>query len=98
MGKSQIGIQMGHANSFLNIYVSKVFQWYKECFNPMSFDPWNTFLKIWNYLGILTPKMEVHLEVCGSIPSHSQECKMWLSGCTLSLHLSMHLLWSWTQG
>jgi hypothetical protein len=23
----------------LNIYVSRAFQWYKEIFNPMSFDP-----------------------------------------------------------
>jgi len=53
----------------------KNFQWYKELFNPMSFDPWNTFLKIWNSIGILTPKVGVHLGVCGFIPSHSQECK-----------------------
>ncbi len=32
----------------LDIYVSKKFQWYEELFNPMSFDPWNTFLKIWD--------------------------------------------------
>jgi hypothetical protein len=30
-----------------NIYVPTTFQWYKERFNPMSFDPCNLPLKIW---------------------------------------------------
>jgi len=55
----------------LDIYVLKYFQWYKELFNAMSFDLWNTFLKIWNSIGILLPKVGVHLGVCGFIPSHS---------------------------
>jgi hypothetical protein len=25
----------------LDIYIARVFQWYKKCFNPMSFDPCN---------------------------------------------------------
>jgi hypothetical protein len=29
----------------LNIYVSRAFQWYKECHKPLSFDPWNCSLK-----------------------------------------------------
>jgi hypothetical protein len=29
----------------LDMYVSKYFQWYKEFFNPMSFDLWNRSLK-----------------------------------------------------
>jgi hypothetical protein len=54
MGKSQIGTltfgpSFGHNLCFkysnglckpiLDIYVSIAFQWYKELFNPMSFDP-----------------------------------------------------------
>jgi len=29
----------GLAEFILDIYVSKAFQWYKEIFNPMGFDP-----------------------------------------------------------
>jgi hypothetical protein len=54
-----------------DIYVSKKFQWYKELFNLMNFDPWNTFLKIWESIGTPTPKMKAHLGVCRFIPSHS---------------------------
>jgi hypothetical protein len=31
----------------LNIYTSISFQWYKECFKTMGFDPCNFTLKIW---------------------------------------------------
>jgi hypothetical protein len=48
----------------------KIFQWYNEFFNAMSFDPWNFPMKIWQSIGILTPKMGAHLGVCGFIPSH----------------------------
>ncbi len=44
----------------------------------MNFDPLNCFLKIQDYVGILTPKTEIHLGVCGLNPSQSlalQECK-----------------------
>jgi sterol desaturase/sphingolipid hydroxylase (fatty acid hydroxylase superfamily) len=37
----------------------------------MSFDPCNCPLKVWESIGILTPKVGVHLEVWGFIPSHS---------------------------
>jgi hypothetical protein len=36
----------GSCKLILNIHVLKVFQWYKEFFNPMSFDPYNRPLKI----------------------------------------------------
>jgi hypothetical protein len=62
---------MGHASSFLSIYVLKKFQCYKELFNPMSFDPYNHLLKIWESIGTLTLKVGVHLEVWRFIPSHS---------------------------
>jgi hypothetical protein len=61
----------GSYNPILNIYVSRVFQWYNELFNPMKFDPWNTFLKIHKSIGIPIPKMGIHLGVCEFIPSHS---------------------------
>jgi pentatricopeptide repeat protein len=51
----------------------------------MSFDPWNTFLKIWDSIGIPIPEMGTHLGVCGFIPSHSWECKC-DSWVTLSNH------------
>jgi hypothetical protein len=47
----------------LNIYVSKSFQWYKEIFNPIGFDPCNLSLKIWESIGTPTPKVGAHLRV-----------------------------------
>jgi hypothetical protein len=44
--------------------ISKSFQWYKEFFNPMNFDPWNCPLKIWESIGTPTPKVELIWE-CG---------------------------------
>ncbi len=67
----------GSYESILNIYVSRVFQWYKELFNPMCFDPWNTSLKIQDSIGIPTPKVDLGVQsrVCRFIPSHFRECK-----------------------
>jgi hypothetical protein len=53
-----------------DIYISRNFQWYKELFNPMSFDPYNFFLEIREFIGTPTPKVITHLGVCGFIPSH----------------------------
>jgi len=36
----------------LDIYVPRSFQWYKECHKPLSFDPWNRYLKFWESIGI----------------------------------------------
>jgi hypothetical protein len=36
----------GSCKPISNIYVPRDFQWCKECFNSMNFDPWNCFLKI----------------------------------------------------
>jgi hypothetical protein len=55
----------------LDIYVSRTFQWYKELFNPMGFDPCNCFLKIRNSVETPTPKVGGHLGVWKFIPSHS---------------------------
>ncbi len=54
-----------------NIYVSKAFQWHKNIFNPMNFDPWNTFLKIRESIETPPPKVGANLGVCEFIPSHS---------------------------
>jgi len=61
----------GSCKPISNINVPKAFQWYKEIFNLMSFDPWNCLLKVWEYIGIPTPKVGAHLGVWGFIPSHS---------------------------
>jgi hypothetical protein len=55
----------------LDIYVLRAFQWYKENFNAMSFDPCNHPLKIWESIRTSTPKVGAHLGVWGFIPSHS---------------------------
>jgi hypothetical protein len=61
----------GSCEPILDIYISKGFQWYKELFNLMSFDPWNCVLKIQKSIGTPTPKVKTHLGVWGFIPSHS---------------------------
>jgi hypothetical protein len=81
MVKSQITDSFAHNLCFdhpsgshkpiLDIYVPKVFQWYKKPHNPMGFDPCNHFLKIWESIRTLMPKVGVHLGVWGFIPSHS---------------------------
>jgi hypothetical protein len=37
----------GSCEPILDIYISIAFQWYKELFNPLDFDPCNRSLKIW---------------------------------------------------
>jgi hypothetical protein len=61
----------GSCEPISDIYISIVFQWYKELFNPMGFDPCNCLSKIWESIGTPTPRMGVHLGVWGFIPSHS---------------------------
>ncbi len=70
----------GSCKSILNIYISRAFQWYKEIFNPMNFDPWNCSMKIRNSIGTPIPKMGVHFGVCELIPSNS----LAFSTCTFS--------------
>jgi hypothetical protein len=81
----------GSCEFILNIYVSRYFQWYKKLFN-LSFDPSNHSLTIRKCLGILIPKIGVHLRMCGFIHSHFLALSgvgMWLLGCIFGLHLSM---------
>jgi hypothetical protein len=61
----------GSCEPILEIYIPRFFQWYKELFNPMGFDPCNPFLKILESIGTLTPKVGAHLRVWGFIHSHS---------------------------
>ncbi len=69
----------GPCEPILNIYISRSFQWYNEVINPMSFDLWNCSLKIWDSIGIPTPKVGIHLGLCELSPSHTPshfwECK-----------------------
>jgi hypothetical protein len=60
----------GSCEPILDIYVSITFKWYKELFNPLSFDPYNRPMNIWKSTGTPIPKVEAPLEVWGFIPSH----------------------------
>jgi hypothetical protein len=81
LGGASLGLSFGHNLCFkylnelckpiLDICIPRIFQWYKELLNPMSFDLYNHLLKVQESIGTLTPKMEIHLEVWGFIPSHS---------------------------
>jgi hypothetical protein len=53
----------GSCEPILDIYVLRNFQWYKELFNPMGFDPCNCSLKIRESIETPTPKVGVHLGV-----------------------------------
>jgi hypothetical protein len=75
----------GSCEPILNIYVPRAFQWYKEFFNPMGFNPFNHSLKIWESTGTLTPKVGAHLGVWGFIPSHSPTL-LGAWNVTISLH------------
>ncbi len=81
IGNLSFGLSFGHTLCFkypngsceliLDIYFARTFQWYKELFNPMSFDHDNRPLKIQKSTGTPTPKVGVHLGMWGFIPSHS---------------------------
>jgi len=47
------------------------FEWYKELFNPMVFDPYNHSLKIQKSIGTPILKVGAHFGVWRFIPSHS---------------------------
>jgi hypothetical protein len=70
-----------------HFYIPRAFQWYKEPFNSMSFDPYNCPLKIQESIRTPTSKVEAHLKVWGSFPHtllHSREYEMWLLGSLLA--------------
>jgi hypothetical protein len=93
-----------YLHTFIDIYVPRAFQWYKELPNLMGFDPCNRSLKIRESTGTPIPKMGAHLGVEVFILSHSptlstsQEHKMWLLGFTLGSHPCKPLPWSRAQG
>jgi hypothetical protein len=67
----------GSSEPILN-NIPRAFQCYKDLFNPMSFDPCNYPLKIWESIGTPT-KCELTLECEGSFPHillHSREHEM----------------------
>ncbi len=80
IGNLTLGLSFGHNLCFrcpngwckliLDIYVSIVFQWYKELFNPLGFDYCNCSLNIWESIGTPTPKVGVPLGVWRPISSH----------------------------
>jgi hypothetical protein len=87
----------GSCEPILDIYVPRDFQWYKERLNSMNFNPCNHPLKVWKSIGTPTPKMGVHLEVWGFIPSHSFAFPgAWnvTPRLTLGMHPRKPLLWS----
>ncbi len=61
----------GWCKLILDIFVPRSFQRYKKLFKPLSFDPYNCPLKIWEFTGTPSPKVGVFLGVWGFIPSHS---------------------------
>jgi len=73
----------------LNIYVPRVFQWYKECHKPLHFGPWNRSLKFRESISTPSPKVGVALGVLPHTPSHFLTlpgvCDM-----TLELLLGLH--------
>ncbi len=90
----------GSCEPILNIYVPRAFQWYNKVFNPLSFDPCNNSLKIWESTMTLIPKVEAPLGMWGFIPHiflHSQENAVWFLGFPLGPQPCKPLPWSWTQ-
>jgi hypothetical protein len=91
----------GWSETILDICVPRAFQWYKEYFNPMNFDPCNCPLKIRKSIGIPIPKVGAHLRAWGFIPSHSLAfLGAWnvTPGFILGSHLCKLLPWSWAEG
>ncbi len=76
----------GSYELILGIYVPRAFQWHKEIYNPMGFDPFNYSLKIWKSIRTLIPKVGAHLGMWRLIPSHSPTLPgVW--NVTLGLHI-----------
>jgi hypothetical protein len=79
-GNSTPGPSFGHNLCFrclneqcepiLDIYASRSFQWYKERYNPLRFNPCNRSLKFWKSTGTPSSKVGVALGVWGFTPSH----------------------------
>jgi hypothetical protein len=71
----------GSCKPILNIYIPRVFQWYKELFNPMGFHPWNHTLKIRDsnsQIGSSLGRVKVHSLALSHILG-SMKCDSWAS-------------------
>jgi len=84
----------GSCEPILDIYIPRSFQWYKELFNLLGFDPYNCSLKIWEFTRTPTSEVEVPLGVWGFIPSHFPS----LLGFPLGLQPCKPLPWLQAQG
>jgi len=81
IGNSTPGPSFGHNLCFrhpneqcepiLEIYISRAFQWYKECHKTLRFDPYNRSLKFRESTGTPSPKVGVALGVWVFTPSYS---------------------------
>ncbi len=74
----------GSCEPILNIFISIAFQWYKELFNPMSFDPLKLFFESSGIHLDSNFKVGAHLGVCGLILSFfytfmNMKCGFWAS-------------------
>ncbi len=77
----------GSCEPILDIYVLKAFQWYKEPFNLMNFDPAIAFWRFESPLGLQLPKWELIWEYGVSFRRtflHSWKHEMWLLGSLLA--------------
>jgi len=91
----------GSCEPILDIYILRDFQWHKEPFDTMGFEPWNHSLKIRESIEIPIPKVGIHLGVWEFIPSHSFEFpKAWnvIFRLTFGMHPHKPLPWSQAQG
>jgi hypothetical protein len=73
----------GSCEPILDVDVPRAFQWYKELFNPMIFDPYNRLLKIQESIGTRTPQngssfgsVKVHSLTLFCTPE-SMKCDSW---------------------
>jgi hypothetical protein len=92
----------GSCNPILDIYVLITFQWYENLFEPLSFDPYNHSLNIWESTKTPTPNMGVHLGVWRFFPltlfCTPGGMRMRLLSLVLARTLTSPLPWSWAQG
>jgi hypothetical protein len=84
----------GSCEPILDMYISIFFQWYKELFNPLSFDPSNYPLKIWE--STETPNSQSGSSF-GSVRVHSLTLSF-TPGLPLGPQPCKPLPWSQAQG
>jgi len=80
----------GSCEPILDIYVSIIFQWYKEILNPLVLTPVIVLWKFGSPPRLQIPKMEAPLGVWGFIPSHTFTLGLPLLACNLTSHCLGH--------